>query len=119
MRLSQPRFTVRSLMVAVAIVALGIGTELTRRRWVHCRRIVRFYAVSERHYRDEAKEIAAEIGRGQRDLDLALEQRLWMAERAAQLREKWERSATRPWESLTPDPPPRSAPPPSGEIAGR
>ena len=64
MRLSRPRITVRWLMFAVAIVAFGIGTELTRRRWVHRQRMVRHYANAERSYRDEAKRIAAAIGRG-------------------------------------------------------
>jgi hypothetical protein len=119
MRLSRPRITVRWLMVAVAIVALGIGAELTRRRWVHRQRMLWHYTNAERTYRDEAKKIAAAIGRGRCDLDLALERRLWMAKRAAQLRENCERGASRPWESLPPDPSPPSEPPPSVNIAGR
>ncbi len=86
---------------------------------MHRRRIVGHHANAERSYRDEAKKIAAAIGRGQHDLDLALTRRLWMADRAAQFRETWERGAMRPWESLPPDPPPRSEPPPSADAAER
>ena len=119
MRLSRPRITLRWLMLAVAIVALAIGTEMTRQRWIHRQGIVRHYANAERSYREEAKRIAAAIAGGRRDLDLALKRRLWMAERAAQLRQRWERGAMRPWESLPPDPPLLSEPPPSADVAGR
>ena len=118
-RLPRLRFTVRWLMVAVAVMALVMGAELTRRRWTHRRMMARHYTVSEHSYRDQAKEIAAEISHGRQDLDLALERRLWMADRAAQFRRRWERGAARPWESLRPDPPPLSKPPPSVDIAGR
>jgi hypothetical protein len=73
MRMPRVRFAVRWQMVAVAVVALVMGTELTRRRWTHRQRMARHYAAAEQSYRDQAKEIAAEIGRGRQDLDLALE----------------------------------------------
>ena len=90
MGLPRVRFTVRWLMAAVAVVALVMGAELTRRRWAHRQQMARHYARAERTYRDQAKEIAAEIDRGRSDLDLALERRLWMADHAAQFRRKWE-----------------------------
>jgi hypothetical protein len=119
MRWSGVRITIRWLMAAAAVVALLLGAELTRRRWADRQRKARWYARVERAYRDQAKEIAAEIDRGRRDLDLALERRLWMADRAAQFRRQWERGAARPWESEPPEPPQRSAPPPPADLAGR
>lgn len=38
MRLSLTRFTTRSLMIAVAVTALALGAEVTRRRWTAFRR---------------------------------------------------------------------------------
>ncbi len=77
MGLPRVRFTARWLMAAVAVVALVMGAELTRRRWAHRQQMARHYARAERTYRDQAKEIADEIDRGRSDLDLALERRLW------------------------------------------
>ena len=119
MGLPRVRFTVRWLMAAVAVVALVMGAELTRRRWAHRQQMARHYARAERTYRDQAREIADEIDRGRSDLDLALERRLWMADRAAQFRRKWERGAARPWESEPSEPPQLSDPPPPADVAGR
>ncbi len=109
----------RWLMVAVAVVALMMGAELTRRRWAHRQQMARHYARAERTYGDQAKEIADEIDRGRSDLDLALERRLWMADRARQFRRTWERGAARPWESEPSEPPRLSDPPPPADLAGR
>jgi hypothetical protein len=119
MGLLRLRLSIRWLMAAVAAVALLMGAELTRRRWAHRQRMGRHYALAERNYREQAQEIAAEIAHRRRDLDLALERRLWMADRAAQFRRKWERGAVRPWESEPPEPPQLSDPPPPADLAGR
>src|SRR4029077_6083838 len=56
--------------------------ELMRQRWAQRQRSARYYAMSERLYRDQAREIEGEIARGPQDLESALVQRKWMAERA-------------------------------------
>ncbi len=119
MRLPRLRFTVRVLMSAIAILALALGADLMRRRWTHTRRMARHYAGAERLYRDQAREIAAEIKRGRKELGVALERRLWMADRAAQFRSDWEQAASRPWESEPPDPRRLSTPAPPADDAGR
>jgi hypothetical protein len=47
MRMPRVRFTVRQLMILVAVVGLILGSELTRRRCVQFRERARFYAAAE------------------------------------------------------------------------
>ena len=47
MRLTRPRFTVRSMLALVAVIALFLGGELQRRNWVswsrHCKEKARYH----------------------------------------------------------------------------
>jgi hypothetical protein len=98
------RLTVHSLMMtAVPVLALAIGEDLALRRWSHCQGAAREYAIAERLYRDQAREIAAEFGSQQR-FRLALERRAWIADRAAELRRTRENGAARAWD-CEPHPP--------------
>lgn len=46
-----PRFRVRTLMLAVAVVAVTIGAERSRRRWSLYRGRAAYHAARERAYR--------------------------------------------------------------------
>lgn len=130
MRQPMIRFTVRRMMVVVALVAVAIGATLEVKRLGRLSREYRRRAVTsareERMWRREAKgEVASELearclsdALRAKDQDLA---DLW-AEQAsasaceirevgeilnhhARLRRKYERAASRPWEPVAPDPP--------------
>jgi ribosomal protein L28 len=51
MRLSRFRFTVRRVMVAVAVLGLLFGAEVTRRRWKHNLLMANYHADEERRMR--------------------------------------------------------------------
>jgi hypothetical protein len=86
MRLLRPRFTVRRLMVAVAVVGvvLGIGSDLDRRR--------RRFLDLRSYYREKA----------------VIHSECWtriVSMRDYYLSRKYERAARYPWLPVAPDPP--------------
>jgi hypothetical protein len=120
MRWPRPRFSVRWLMAAVAVVASVIGAESMLRVRAHRLEKVRWFTMSERAQRDKAREVAAAIAQGRRDLGGVVEMALYQADRYAQLRRKWETAAAHFWASEPPDPPllPRPELPPTPNPSG-
>jgi hypothetical protein len=110
MRRPRFRFTVRGMMVAVAIAAviMGAATLMVRRRGYLA--LAEKYTVEERLYvvsargaeRDRDKRGSEAVVRtwAQRAVRLAGE-----AREAARLRMKYERAARYPWLPVAPDPP--------------
>lgn len=125
MRLPRPRFRLRTLLVLVALVALGLGGELMRRRRV------RYLQAAAEHAQGEAdtlKAIAqsnsmvAELARSEeerkdysKEIELfgraAAYGRLW-ATYYAEMRRRFEDAAAHPWRGdpkAIPEPPPPPA----------
>jgi hypothetical protein len=102
--LPRPWFTVRRLMVAVAIVAviLGVLVEGERRR-------TRFRELAAKHY-DRGMRWFVLFGGGESDYQRKM-MRLWeervgaTVESHANLRDKYERAAHYPWLPVGADPP--------------
>src|SRR4051812_7480090 len=95
-----PRITTRRLMALVAVAALALSAVPAGRRWHHCRRLAAYHARQEQEFRQLQ---AAALRRRQDDgigLAEAFEQR---AEQHARLRQRFERSAWRPWEPVPVD----------------
>ncbi len=132
MRLPRPRFTVRRMMIAVAVVALLVGSEMTRRRWAYFRAIAHSYAgaeefdrfllgggtaivrmedgqVSEIHgplsFRSGAEGGGSIEVTGDPSPGYDAESLRRRADYHAQLRRKYERAARYPWLAVVPDPP--------------
>jgi hypothetical protein len=87
-------------MITVAIVALVLGAVKIRQESLICRRRAAMHAWAEGMFRGRLANSAAFYPSD--------EQRQWATRRAAwhaQLRRKYERAASHPWESLDPDPP--------------
>src|SRR5438309_201066 len=106
-----PRFRLRTLMVAVAGVALAIGAEVLRRRREVFLVKVELYSQEEAVYRQSIEVFS------RRPLPVSsLKTTMWMipdpdvdrkrAEFLAGLRLKYERAARHPWLSVAPDPTP-------------
>ena len=101
MRLPRPRFTVRRLMVAVAIVGVLLGASLglqRRRGWLQ--------GLSERHQvRAQLCEVNKFIG------EIDRKPAAWIAKNHARfehhlaMMRKYERAARYPWLPVTPNPP--------------
>src|SRR5437870_4239665 len=96
MRRSQVRMTVRGLMIAVAIVAIVLGVGILKKRRDERLKRLAFYSRLERKYTARAQ--ASAPGRF-----IDAEQERLNFFRA--MRRKWEWAASRPWESVEPDPP--------------
>ena len=95
-----PRMTTRRWMVAVAILAVTISVERTRRRWTFYREQAASHAASEavcQGYADAFRGVSGEEDR--------VEQGDTLATYHALLRRKYEHAAAHPWESVPPDPP--------------
>jgi hypothetical protein len=107
MKLPSPRFTVRRLMIAVAVVGLlaGIGKNLSRRS-------MRFKEIAQGH-RDETHvfrcgmvnidELDSRVREAFRQEDIRVDFHARMAE-------KYERAARYPWLPVEPDPPDQPEP---------
>ena len=93
MRLPRVRFTVRQVMVAMTLAAVMLAVVIRRRD--HCSRMAARHAQEEARARSDYQSARA-IG----PVLLALE----IAHRHAELRSKYQRAASRPWESLPDDP---------------
>jgi hypothetical protein len=99
MRLTRPRFTVRRLMVLVAVISLILGGEVKRKQWAfwseHCREKGRFH---------EAKAAGARgicIDAFNNPPTLATDE--VSARYHDQMAQKWEVAARRPWSSVRAD----------------
>jgi hypothetical protein len=112
MRVPRVRFTVRRMMVAVAVSGLLLGAEVARRRWAYNRSMAHYHAREEGRMRlllsggwitvtDEAG--ARKKLRIGRNIEREPVQRrlIYHALMAARHR----RAARRPWLAVTPDPP--------------
>jgi hypothetical protein len=69
MRLSRVRFTVRNLVIVVAVVAIAIGAEMTRRRWVSYRKQAAEFAKLEQGMLWTAGRREAEVARREREVE--------------------------------------------------
>ncbi len=98
-RLNLPRFTIRRLMVAVAVVALALGFEVTRRRRGAFRELARINENSAWVLRSELSESDEPGPHG----DLARMRRL--ADHCDAMRQKYARAARYPWLPVAADPP--------------
>jgi hypothetical protein len=110
MRIPRLRFTVRRLMLAVAVVAALLGCADLWRRREHYRRLAETHALSEMVLRVDSVMARGDPtgGPGVRLLDLSdsLEEAAKWADYHAGLRRKYERAARYPWLPVAPDPPP-------------
>src|ERR1700722_2697930 len=112
MRLPRFRFTVRRLMVAMAVLGLLFGAEVTRRRWKHNLLMSNYHANEERRMRllriggwitetDEAgKRQKLRIGR---NIESEPVQRRLMYH--VVMGDRYQRAARRPWLAIAPDSP--------------
>jgi hypothetical protein len=114
-----PRFRLRTLLIAVAVIAaaLAVGAERTRRRWVHLREEAALHAEAERLWLQRAIDI--ESGRPTTD-DVSncrwedtpanrFREGQHYRENAAhhaRLKRSFERAAARPWLPVATAPPP-------------
>ena len=110
MRLPRVRFTVRRLMVAVAVLGLLFGAEVTRRRWEYNWLMANFHANEERRMRlllsggwvtetDEAGT-RQKIRMG-RNIEREPVQRRLMYH--VVIGDRYQRAARRPWLAVAPD----------------
>jgi hypothetical protein len=125
MRLPHLRFTVRRLMVAVAIIAILIGVGLQIRQTIRFSRLAARYAEDGLFWRSQERNHRA-LGEKMRTASVDPEQgsgaaEFWrpyieyQAERVekikaladfhARMKTKYEAAARRPWFSVEPDPP--------------
>jgi hypothetical protein len=95
--MKRPRVTVRRMMILVAIVALVIGGEKMRRRWLGLREMA-----AEHKFRAEACETVASE-QGPRWRRYAHYRTVAAYSRRMQI--KYEHAMRRPWLSVEPDPP--------------
>jgi hypothetical protein len=96
-----PRFRVRTLMVAVGLVASLIWGAMMGARSYSFGIRARIYDFQERHWREHAKR---DLARGSTQT-LAARWGLQTAEYYAPLARKYRRAMWRPWIPVAPDPP--------------
>jgi hypothetical protein len=107
--MKHPRFTVRLLMLAVALVALGLGYLTTRERAAIRLARSAYHAAEAEGYR----RIVADWGKGEvRLINLTREQAEADVERFKRsavhhdaMSRKWREAARYPWLPVEPDPP--------------
>jgi hypothetical protein len=97
MRLPHPRFSLRWMMIGVAVVGIMLGFEITRRRQEGFLSMARLWDNTEFTSRQAADSTPGPHG------DPVAMRRL--AEYAHNLRMKYERAARYPWLPVEPDPP--------------
>jgi hypothetical protein len=119
MRLTRVRFTVRRIMIAVAVAAVGLSVLLTCRRHAEYRRWFDVCNHDSKFIRKtiwlNEQRVEVLTRRGVRDPHAAAEAAAITedlrkvrrtAEHLEQLRQKYESAMWRPWSLLEPDPPP-------------
>jgi hypothetical protein len=100
MRLTRPRFTVRRLMIAVAVVGLALATAIMMRRSDEFRALAEEQADNEAASLEYADDARGEHGDQQR---VARGEQMAVYHRALKI--KYERAARYPWLPVAPDPP--------------
>ena len=100
----RPRITVRRLMIAVALIALGMGVGRVAWLGITYRRRADWHAVRHEIARDRVVWAERMVGRGYLapGAKLAAESE---ADYHAALGRKYEHAAARPWLPVEPDPP--------------
>jgi hypothetical protein len=99
--LPRVRFTVRRLMIAVAVLALLLGATAIRQRRAHFQSLADYHAVQARH-------IQSSHGSMIRPGGTLVHVPLGSPSRAAYHKDmaiKYEHAASRPWMTVEPDPP--------------
>ena len=109
MRLSLPRFTVRRMMVAVAILALMtavfamlIQSERRRQRAMYHSKMETETEHLMNFYRGD---LVLKRGENRDDFPAMLDRFTRRNRYHSEMRQKWEASAARPWLPVEPDPP--------------
>ena len=87
-----PRFTIRRLMIAVAVVGLIAGVLIDRER--------RFREMADRHWKLWLENPASVV-----DSRIPNEAHARQSEHHRAMREKYERASRYPWLPVAPDPP--------------
>jgi Tfp pilus assembly protein PilE len=105
------RFTLRGMMIAVAVIAVLTWIAQAASRWSYYRTRAEHHAAELRNLNADlvpALEFRREMGYFPGcALGQTLFERVWdEAEWHARLKSKYELAATRPWRSVEPDPPP-------------
>jgi hypothetical protein len=98
-----PRFRLRTLLIAVAVVSVALGGELMRRRRISHREQAASHSDAE-----ELSRAYADDARGQPG-PIAPQRVAWgevLAAYHAAMSRKYERAARYPWLPVAPDPPP-------------
>jgi hypothetical protein len=95
-----PRFRIRTLMIAVAVVAISLCVEVVRRRQEKYRCLALRHEILE-----ELLKHGHHYGEGYPSSDY-LEVRRRLAKYHAQMKTKYVQAARYPWLSVPPDPPP-------------
>jgi type II secretory pathway component PulJ len=93
MRLPRVRFTVRRMMVAVTLVAILLAVVIRRRDY--CLRMAARYAQEEARTRSDLQSARA-LGPAMLAVHVAAQH--------GELRRRYQRAASRPWEPLPDDP---------------
>jgi len=115
MRMPRVRFTVRRMMIAVAVAALILYVENLRRRHVTFQRRATINASYARQFREAFEKRSLNVFAFQHGPVFAATPTLrfkW-AEYHENLSRKYERAASHPWETVPADPPPPEIFPPS------
>ncbi len=103
----RPRFTVRRLMILVALIACIAGVETVRRRWVEYRKQAELARQGAAIIRSGAwgyRLVIDAFGKRHQVID-SPDALLW-EDHYNRLVLKYEDASTRPWSSVPPDPPP-------------
>ena len=106
-----PRFRLRTLLVAVAVVALALGAGMILQRQSILRRTAAYHERMERVQAAKVRGIE-NLARAATTPELAAETRADAMVEArigahhARLKQKYRRMSTRPWLPVAPDPPP-------------
>ena len=107
-----PRFTVRTLMVAVAIVALAFPLYRTARFYQKYYHASLSHGESEKYYALELKNLSFSVfdpsvspERRRKMMDQSVARARNRKQYHAEMKRKYERAATHPWDRLEPDPP--------------
>jgi hypothetical protein len=110
------RFRLRTLLLAVAMIAIVLGVGAAQRRRALYQQQAAYHAAQEARFvaisRSAARQTAL-LRRVRSATDSALAFNVWQAERARQraqyhsrIRRKYEDAASHPWILVTPDPQP-------------
>jgi hypothetical protein len=109
--MSTPRFRLRTLLIAVAVVGVVLGAGMMRRRRsilhekaAHHRAIGRRQAAKVRGIEELARAATTAREAAETRADARVEARI--GEYHAALARKYQRAAARPWLPVAPDPPP-------------